>query len=84
MIWKDKNLRYLYAQCYLSPLNYPFNIEKKHTAFTLLVQLSNYQIQIPKTKKYKRAPAYTPPYSIKFTIDSLIFPEYGKIYDNYF
>ena len=41
-------MRYIYAQCYLPLLHFPFNIVKKHTAYTLLVQLNNYQIQILK------------------------------------
>ena len=44
----------------------PFSIFKKH-AYTSLVQLNNYQIQILKKEKRERALAYTPPYSIKIT-----------------
>ena len=40
-----------------------------HTAFTFLNQLNNYQIQILGKEKFKEAPAYAPPYSIKFTFD---------------
>ena len=81
MICKDEKLMYIYAQRYRSLVHYSFNIVKKHTAYTHLVQLNKFQIQILKREKWERTPAYTPPYSIAFTIDWPLNPNFenGKM-----
>ena len=43
----------IFTHSYLHLLHFPFDIVKKHTAYTLLVQLNNYQIQILKKKMQK-------------------------------
>ena len=42
MICKDEKLMYIYAQRYWSLVHYSFNIVKKHTAYTHLVQLNKF------------------------------------------
>ena len=56
MKWKDEKSTMLKkAQCYLSIFPCPV---KKHTGYTYLDQLNNYQIQILEKEKCKSTPAY--------------------------